>query len=77
MFSRGADHGLSPDSEHLGLGGTEHPGKLIFRHGGAEATTYAGTTSIARWTWNHVALVRDGETVRGVFERSMLNQKST
>lgn len=64
LFSHGPDHGLGSDSDHLGLGGTEHSGKLIFRHGGAGATTQAGKTTIARWTWNHVALVRDGEYVR-------------
>jgi hypothetical protein len=64
LFSHGPDHGISADSDHFGLGGTEHPGKLIFRHGGDGEKTYAGTTSIARWTWNHVVFVRDGEYVR-------------
>ncbi|NBU76440.1 MAG: LamG domain-containing protein, partial [Planctomycetes bacterium] len=26
--------------------------------------TVAGTSTIGRWTWRHVALVRDGESVR-------------
>lgn len=63
MFSRGRDHGLGPYGDHLGLGGAEnHPGRLVFQHG--EATPLAGRTEIARWTWNHVLLVRDGEDVR-------------
>jgi len=67
MFSRGRDHGLSPRGDHLGIGGKAgEPGKLIFLHandtGGAKPV--AGRTEIARWTWNHVVLVRDGETVR-------------
>jgi concanavalin A-like lectin/glucanase superfamily protein/neutral/alkaline ceramidase-like enzyme len=63
MFSRGRDHGLGPYGDHLGLGGAEnHPGRLVFQHG--EAAPLAGRTEVARWTWNHVLLVRDGENVR-------------
>jgi len=63
MFSRGHDFGLGPHGDHLGLGGAEdHPGRLVFQHG--EAAPVAGRTEIARWTWNHVLFVRDGENVR-------------
>ena len=63
MFSRGRDHGLGPDGDHLGLGGAEnHPGRLVFQHG--DSAPLAGTTEIPRWTWNHVLFVRDGEDVR-------------
>ena len=67
MFSRGRDYGLGPHGDHLGVGGnSHHPGKLLFLHGdesqGAEAV--AGRSEIARWTWNHVLLVRDGESVK-------------
>ncbi len=65
MFSRGRDHGAA--GEHLGLGGTQDgAGKLIFQHhdGLGKPSTHVGTTTIDRWTWNHVALVRSGDSVR-------------
>ncbi len=64
MFSRGHNNGLSSGSEHLGVGGTAtRPGRLVFARGdGAEPLV--GSTEIARWTWNHVAMVRDDTTVR-------------
>lgn len=67
MLSRGRDHGLSPNDDHLGIGGTaSDPGKLIFLHGngGESAKPVAGRTEIARWTWYHVVFVRDGERAR-------------
>jgi hypothetical protein len=63
MFSRGRDHGLGPQGEHLGIGGTDsQPGRLIFQPG--SAAPVVGTTYVDRWTWNHVVLVRDGTQVR-------------
>jgi len=63
IFSRGRDHGLGPFGDHLGLGGADnHPGRLVFQHG--QSDPVAGQTEIARWTWNHALLVREGETVR-------------
>lgn len=66
MFSRDHDHGLGLQSDHLGLGGTTHPGTLVFLHGDprAGARLLAGRTEIPRWTWNHAVLVRDGRDVR-------------
>jgi len=67
MLSRGRGHGLGPQGDHLGIGGTATaPGKLIFQHGAAKdgAQPLAGRTEIARWTWNHVVFVRDGQVVR-------------
>lgn len=67
MFSRGRGHGLDPQGDHLGIGGKATvPGKLVFLHGngGADAKPLVGRTEIARWTWNRVVLVRDGEAVR-------------
>jgi len=66
MFSRGRSDGFGSHGDHLGLGGTAHQGKLIFLHGDDAQNTkpLAGSTEIARWTWNHVALVRDGRNVR-------------
>ena len=61
FFSRGNDHGLQAYSEHLGIGGKQgHTGKLIFVHGSAMDHVLAGKTTIPRWTWQHVVLVRDG-----------------
>jgi hypothetical protein len=67
LFSRGRDHGLGPNGDHLGVGGTAtEPGKLIFLHGDDRdgARPVAGRTEIDRWTWNHVLFVRDGDQVR-------------
>ncbi len=66
MFSRGHNHGLGPVSEHLGVGGTKHPGKLVFLRSQNDGKNQliAGRTEIKRWTWNHVVLVRAGNTVR-------------
>jgi hypothetical protein len=67
LFSRDYDHGLSAFGDHLGVGGTGTlPGRLVFQNGrtSAENPAVTGTTEIARWTWNHVALVREGASVR-------------
>lgn len=65
LFSRGHDHGLCAYGDHLGVGGKSgHTGKLVFFHGDNPAAVYAGKTVIPRWQWQHVALVRDGQTVR-------------
>ena len=66
IFSRGHDHGLGRHAEHLGLGGKNHAGKLTYLHGDADdpKNWAAGRTEIARWTWHHVVLVRDGGEVR-------------
>ncbi|MEZ6129363.1 MAG: LamG-like jellyroll fold domain-containing protein [Planctomycetaceae bacterium] len=63
MLSRGRNRGLTANSEHLGLGGTAtKPGCLVFQVGTNAATV--GQTPVERWTWNHVALVRDGQRVK-------------
>ena len=66
IFSRGRDHGLDPRGVHLGIGGTRHPGKLIFLYGNAAGapTLVSGHSEIPRWSWNHVVFVRDGQAVR-------------
>jgi hypothetical protein len=48
------------------LGGVSYPGKLLYLPGTSEAPNepLVGQTEVARWTWNHVVLVRDGERVR-------------
>jgi Concanavalin A-like lectin/glucanases superfamily len=65
MFSRGHDHGLAADSDHLGIGGTSgHEGQLVFFHGRDPQTAVAGSSVIPRWQWQHVGLVRDDRSVR-------------
>lgn len=64
MFSRGHNHGLDPQGDALGLGGTDHPGKLVFLHGNQETSVAAGKTTVKRWTWNHAVMVRAGAQVR-------------
>ncbi len=66
IVSRDNNHGLSPQGDHLGIGGTAtSPGKLIFQHGDSIGQNpLIGKTTIDRWTWNHVALIREGTTLR-------------
>ncbi len=62
MLSHDRYHGAGPHGVHVGIGGAgNHAGRLLLQRG--EDVT-AGATSIERWTWNHLALVRDGEYVR-------------
>lgn len=63
MFSQGPNNGLAAYGDFLGVGGTQHPGKLVYMNG-TDRKLHAGKTAIERWTWNHVALVRDGKMVR-------------
>jgi len=67
LFSRDHDYGLSHQGDHVGVGGTlGHAGKLIFMHGQDQEADplHGGRTAIERWTWNHLAFVREGEEVR-------------
>ena len=66
FVSHDHNHGLSTHGDHLGIGGTATtPGKLVFQHGnGTQHAPLVGKTTIDRWTWNHVVLVRDGDKVR-------------
>ncbi len=64
LFSRDHPHGISAWGEHLGLGGTAtEPGKLVLLSG-ASGPPLVGKTELARWTWNHVVMVKDGKRVR-------------
>ena len=64
LMSRDHNHGLSPHGDHLGIGGTEtSPGKLLFQRG-TEQQPLTGKTTIDRWTWNHVVLVRERDKIR-------------
>ncbi len=63
FFSRDRSHSVTSRGDHFGLGGTAtKPGVLIFKQGNEAAVV--GSTVIERWTWNQVALVRDGRRVR-------------
>jgi hypothetical protein len=63
IFSRDHSDAISHRGDHLGLGGTgTSPGRIVFQRG--TERPLVGTTSIARWTWNRVMLVRDGKRVR-------------
>lgn len=65
LVSRGPDHGVAKYADHLGIGGSAgNAGRLIFVHGADASKPVAGKTEIPRWTWQHVALVRDGDKVR-------------
>lgn len=63
LFSRGHNHGLAREGEHLGVGGTgAHAGRLIFFGGNDPTRVVSGRTVIPRWTWQHVVLMREGQT---------------
>jgi hypothetical protein len=65
LFSRGREHSLAGGGDHLGIGGRSgHCGQLVFFHGDNPASAVAGKSVIPRWQWQHVVLVRDGQTVR-------------
>ena len=63
MFSQGPNNGLAAYGDHLGVGGTQFPGKLVYMNG-TDRKLHAGKTAIKRWTWNQVTLVRDGQMVK-------------
>ncbi len=65
FFSRDYDQGLSKYGHHIGVGGKSgNTGRLIFQVGNQRSAIIAGTTEIPRWTWQHVAIVRDGSSIR-------------
>ncbi|QDV36523.1 LamG-like jellyroll fold domain-containing protein [Tautonia plasticadhaerens] len=67
LFARGHDRDRDGGNDRLGVGGTgEAQGRLIFSPGGPAGgdRPLVGRTAIERWTWHHVVLVRDGDSVR-------------
>jgi len=67
ILSRSHDHGLSRHGDHIGIAGTAHPedtGKLLFLHGPERKEATVGKTPLERWSWHHLALVREASTVR-------------
>ncbi len=62
FLSRGPRDTLGSRGDHLGLGGKANsPGRLLFLSGEAVKT---GQAVIPRWTWTHIALVREGNLVK-------------
>jgi len=66
LLSHGHDHGLSHGSEHLGLGGTDSTGKLLFTQtdSNGESQMLSGQTTIERWSWHSLIYIRDGKQIR-------------
>ncbi len=63
FFSRDHAHSVTGRGDHFGVGGTATtPGVMIFQQGSEPAAV--GSTPLERWTWNRVAIVRDGNRVR-------------
>lgn len=63
FYSRGRDFGRAKGTELLGVGGTlGHAGKLVLQIG--DGPLHGGTTSIERWRWHHVRMVRTGDNVQ-------------
>jgi hypothetical protein len=62
FYSRDHNHGVSAYGEHLGIGGKSgNTGKLVFQ---GSSGPVAGKTELPRWTWQHVALVREADMTR-------------
>lgn len=67
FFSRGPVNEDGAPGDHLGIGGTSAPeaqGKLIFYNGDQRKELLAGKTPIPLRQWQHVALTRDGDSVK-------------
>ena len=72
LFSRGDDHGLSIDGDHIGIGGQSgNTGRLIFFTNTNGKRVVAGKTEIPRWKWQHLVLVRDGNKVRAYLDGAL------
>ncbi|WP_417849190.1 neutral/alkaline non-lysosomal ceramidase N-terminal domain-containing protein [Thalassoglobus sp.] len=68
ILSRGTPGQKDAAGDHLGIGGTyqnaENAGKLIFFNGNEKDELLVGKTVLPTKTWNHVAMVRDGQQVK-------------
>ncbi len=61
LFSRGVDRAEGAPGDHLAIGGTHSAtGKLVFFNGDILNQALFGASEIRPGTWNHVALVREG-----------------
>ena len=62
FYSRGTDFSRPAAAEQLGIGGMSgHADKLILQLGDQQPV--GGRTSLKRWRWNHVRLVRSPEQI--------------
>jgi hypothetical protein len=65
LFSLGTDEKSSAPGDHLTIGGTnDAPGRFLFFNGNPSNKILTGKTAIKERIWNHVALVREGKSVR-------------
>lgn len=65
FFSRGEEGAAAAPGEHVGLGGTHiATGRLIVFNGNRRDELLTGATLLPLNSWNHVALVREGDRVR-------------
>jgi Neutral/alkaline non-lysosomal ceramidase, N-terminal/Concanavalin A-like lectin/glucanases superfamily len=63
LLSRDYPHAISQRGEHLGVGGTAtSPGRLILQLG--EQEPLVGKTTLDRWTWYRVSLVRSQDKIQ-------------
>ena len=66
LFSFGPDSKKPGIGDHLGISGNykgNAPGRLFLFNGPAKKESVRGGTTLQPRTWNHVVLVRDGDTV--------------
>ncbi len=66
FFSRGLEQPANDHGEHVGIGGSykNAPGRLIVYNGARHRQTLTGKTVLALNQWQHVAFVREGESIR-------------
>lgn len=65
LFSRGIDGLKTADGDQLGIGGTHAAvGRLLVYHGNTTGRLLTGTTELEPESWHHVAMVREGESIR-------------
>lgn len=67
VFSRAKKGDTQLPGDHLGIGGkhdTSRTGKLFVFNGNGAKQSIAGSTVLAKGTWNHVVLVRQADRVK-------------
>lgn len=65
FYSRGSDQPANDHGDHFGISGkaSPTPGRLLFYNGHPHRQSITGGTELVVDTWNHVALVRNGESI--------------
>ncbi|MAG95015.1 MAG: hypothetical protein CMJ48_14910 [Planctomycetaceae bacterium] len=66
FFSRGLEQPANDHGEHVGISGSykNAPGRLIVYNGAGHRQTLTGKTVLPLNEWQHVAFVREGESIR-------------